>query len=327
MKRLFFALLFALPALAGTLTRLDMSEIDDDSIEITSPVWDGSQSGLVLVNRFESSFDRTVAHRVAGGFRNAGIKDQILGPQVDLGEILADTMRSEGRKLGLRMMAPQEAVAPEWVIGGTIRQALVEIQHVGYGSLLFYSTLDVDVTLTKKGAQPVTKRIRPGRFFVMFNGGMGTGDEAQMALEKIILVGAQEILARLNREHIHASALVPMQGKLAALKNIGEHEGDLHAIGLSGVRGGAAAIATMIEKEQDENARTSLVYALTDLGAAPHAPMLMRRYASEDADVRYATLLALDSVGSAEAMAFIRENGPKDKNTAVRRLAERLSAR
>ncbi len=327
MKRLLFVVLLAAPMFAGTFSKLDMSEIDDDAIEITSPVWDGSQSGPILVNRFESSFDRKVARKVAGGFRNAGIKDQTLGSEVDLGELLAATLRSEGRKLGLRMMEPQEAVAPQWIIGGTIREALVEIQHVGYGSLLFYSSLDVDVTLTKKGASPVTRRVRPARLFVMYNGGMGTGDEAQMALEKIILTGSHSILAHLNREHIHAPALAAMQAKLAGLKSVGDQEGDLHAIGLAGASGAAAAIASRLQTERDENARTSLVYALTDLGAAEHVALLIRRYASEDADVRYATLSALADVGSAEAMALIRDVGTKDKNTAVKRLAERLSAK
>jgi HEAT repeat protein len=116
-----------------------------------------------------------------------------------------------------------------------------------------------------------------------------------------------------------------METRLAGLKKIDDHgETELHAIGLSGVRGASAALASRLATEKDENARTSIVYALTSLGAAEHAPLLIRRYASEDPDVRYATIIALASAGTPEAMALIREQGMKDKTVIVRKLSERL---
>jgi hypothetical protein len=311
---------------AGTFEKINLAEVDDDSIEITWPVWDGSKAGPVLVGRFDSTFDRTVVRKLASGFRNAMIPSQTLAPQLDLGEILATSMRVEGRKLGLNMMEPQEGAAPQWVVGGTIRDAVVEIQHMGYGSLLFYAYLDVDVSVAKEGAPATAVRMRPARLFVLFNAGLGTGDEAQLALTKMIVLGSQQILARLNREHIHAPALSSIDAKLAGLKKVTEQEPDLHHIGLSGAPGASAALVSMLEKEKDENARTALVYALTDLGAAEHAPLLIRRYATEDTDVRYATLIALDTVGTSEALALIREKGTRDKNLAIKRLAERIAA-
>lgn len=317
---------FAGFAFAGTWDKIDLSEVDDDSIEITSAVWDGTKSGSVLVNRFESSFDRTVARKLGGGFRNAMIGSYTLAPQVDLGDILATSMRAEGRKLGLTMMEPQEGAAPQWIVGGTIREALVEIQHMGYGVMLLYGYLDVDVTVAKPDSPASTIRMRPARFFLLYNAGLGIGDEAQVALTKTVLLGSQQILARLNRELFHAPALPSIEAKLAGLKNVREQEADLHHIGLSGSAAASSALAAMLEKEKDENARTSIVYALTDLGAAPHAALLMRRFATEDTDVRYATLLALDTVGSEEALALIREKGTKDKHLAVKKLAERIVA-
>lgn len=223
MKRsLFLLLLLSLSAsaFAGTWDKLDLSEIDDDSIEITSAVWDGTKAGAVLVNRFESKFDRTVARKLGGGFRNAMIGSYTLADPVDLGDILAASMRGEGRKLGLTMMEPQEGAAPQWIVGGTIREALVEIQHMGYGVMLFYGSLDVDVTVAKADSPASTIRMRPARFFLLYNAGMGIGDEAQLALAKTVLLGSQQILARLNRELFHAPALSSIDAKLAGLKNV-----------------------------------------------------------------------------------------------------------
>jgi HEAT repeats len=327
MKRtsLLLLLLLTTPAFAITITTLDLSEIDDDRIEITGPVWDGSQAGPVLVGTFESKFDRKVAGKLAGDFRNAMMPNYDLDPSLNLGRIFAETLRAEGTKLGLSMMSPQEARAPQWTVDGTIHNVTVDIQHMGYGSLLFYTYLDLEMRVTPKDGQPVTHRIRPARLFVMYNGGMGMGDEVQAALAKIVLVGAQQSLARLNREHFKAPALPAMEARLAALKKIDDRgETELHAIGLSGVRGASAALASRLETEPDENVRTSIVYALTSLGAAEQAPLLIRRYASEDPDVRYATIIALASAGTPEAMALIRDQGTKDKTVIIRKLSDRM---
>jgi hypothetical protein len=327
MKRTLFLLLLLLatPAFAGTIKTLDVKDTDDTAIEITAPVWDGAKAGPVLVGTFESKFDRKVASKLAGGFRNAMIPSFDLAATLDFGEVFAEALRTEGTKLGLTMMAPQEAKAPLWTIDGTIYGANVDIQHMGYGSLLFYTDLDVDVRVTRQGAEPVTHRIRPARLFVMFNGGMGMGDEVQASLEKILVVGAQQILARLNREHFQAPVLPAMETRLAGLGQIDDRgEAELHAISLSGVRGASAALASRLESERDENARTSIVYAITNLGAAEHVPLLARRFATEDDDVRYATIVALASAGTPEALAVIRDKGTKDKTTIIRKLSGRL---
>jgi hypothetical protein len=327
MKRALYLLLLALatPAFGITINTLDLHEIDDDRIELTGPVWDGSKAGPILVGTFESKFDRKVANKLGSGFRNSMMPSYDLAPTLDLGQIVATTLRTEGTKLGLSMMALQEARAPQWTIDGTIHAADVDIQHMGYGSLLFYSYLDVEVRVTPKDGQPATHRIRPARLFVMYNGGMGMGDEVQAALAKIILVGTQQILARLNREHFQAPVLPAMEMKLAGLKKIDDRgETELHAIGLSGLPGAPAALASRLANEPDENVRTSIVYALASLGAAEQVPLLAKRYATEDADVRYATIIAMGHAGTPEALALIREQGMKDKALIIRKLSERL---
>jgi hypothetical protein len=83
MKRSLFLLLLVLatPAFAITIKTLDLNEVDDDRIEITAPVWDGSKAGPVLAGTFESKFDRKVASKLAGGFRNAAVPSYDLAPR------------------------------------------------------------------------------------------------------------------------------------------------------------------------------------------------------------------------------------------------------
>jgi hypothetical protein len=326
MKRVLLLLLLLLttPAFAIEIQKVDLADIDDDAIEIAAPLWSGTEAGPILVGKFESSFDRKVASKLASGFRNAMIPSYTVASELDLGEVLAAALRSEGTKLGLTMLAPQEGRGAQWTVDGTIRDAKVDIQHMGYGSLLLYTYLDVDVRVSKTGEQPVTHRVQPARLFVMYQGGMGMGDEVRSSLEKILLVGTHQILARLNREHFRAPVLPAMETKLAGLKKVTDQEGDLHAIGVAGAPGAGAALASRLEKEKDENARTSIVYALTSLGANEHVPLLARRFASEDDDVRYATVIALANAGTPEALALIREKGMKDKTVVIRKMSERL---
>lgn len=314
-----------MPAFGITIKSLDLAATDDTNIEITSPVWDGSAAGVIYVRKFESTFDREVAQKLGGGFRNAMMPSYDLAPSLDLGEVFATALRAEGRKLGLHTGGPEEPQRSQWLIDGSIHAANVDIQHMGYGSLLFYTFLDLEVRVSKEGASPVTHRIRPARLFVMYNAGMGMGDEVQAALAKILVVGAQQTLARLNREHFQAPVLQTMEARLASLKTIDDHgEAELHAIGISGVRGASAALRSRLATERDENVRTSIVYALTSLGAAEDVPLLMQRFAKEDPDVRYATIIAMGHVATPEAIAFIREKGMGDKTLAIRKLSERL---
>src|SRR6185503_5335757 len=100
--------LLSTPAFGITIKTLDVSDVDDTAIEVAGPVWDGSKAGPVLVGTFESKFDRTVAEKLGGGFRNAMIASYDLDPALDLGRLFAEALRAEGTKLGLTTMAPQE---------------------------------------------------------------------------------------------------------------------------------------------------------------------------------------------------------------------------
>lgn len=311
---------------AGVITKLDVSNVDDDSIQIPGPVVDGSKTESIAIGAFASSFDRNVVRKGAGGFRNAMVKGETLAPDLDLGEILAGALRAEGQTLGLKIITPAEGASSVWTVSGTIRDAIVDVQHMGFGTLLYYGYLDVDVDVAREGAAPVRIPVRSARMFVLFNGGMGIADESEHALKKLIVLGAQKILARANREIFKAPALAAVEQKAAALTTVTDQETQLHMAGLSGSTAAVSPLAALLEKEKDENGRAAIVFALADIGAAEIVPLLAKRYDREDEDVRYATVLAMDAAGTAEALAFVREKGTKDKDPGTRRLAERIVA-
>jgi HEAT repeat protein len=155
---------------------------------------------------------------------------------------------------------------------------------------------------------------------------MGIADESEHALKKLIVLGSQQILARLNREVFKAPPLAAVEQKAGSLRKVTEQDTDLHMVGLSGSGAAVAPLLALLEKEKDENGRTAIVFALADIGSAEVVPALAKRYATEDEDVRYATLLVMDAVGTDEALALVGTQGTKDKDMAVKRLAERIVA-
>jgi HEAT repeats len=330
MKRCLFVLTLILAlstsVFAGVITKLDVSNVDDDSIQIPGPVVDGSKTGPIAIGAFASSFDRNVVRKGAGGFRNAMVKGETLAPELDLGEILAGALRAEGKTLGLNVVTQAEGAGSAWTVSGTIRDAIVDVQHMGFGTLLYYGYLDVDVDVAREGAAPVRIPVRSARMFVLFNGGMGIADESEHALKKLIVLGAQKIVARANREVFKAPALAAVEQKAAALKKVTDEETDLHMVGLAGSTAAVPPLVALLEKEKDENGRAAIVFALAGIGSAEVVPLLARRYDREDADVRYATVLAMDAAGTEEALALVREKGTKDKDPATKRLAERIVA-
>lgn len=329
MKRLLiFTLLLAVSTslAAGVITKLDVSNIDDDSIQIPGPVVDGSKIEPVAIGTFASSFERNVVRKGAGGFRNAMVKGEELAPDLDLGAILAGAMRAEGETLGLKMIPAAEAPKSAWSVSGTIRDAIVDVQHMGFGTLLYYGYLDVDVDVSRGGAAPVRIPVRSARMFVLYNGGMGIADESEHALKKLIVLGAQKILARANREVFKAPALAEVEQKATTLKKVTDQETELHMVGLTGSTAAVPPLVALLEKEKDENGRTAIVFALSDIGSSEVVPLLAKRYDREDEDVRYATILAMDAAGTDEALALVREKGTKDKDPATKRLAERIVA-
>lgn len=76
-----------------------------------------------------------------GGVSNAMIPSYDLATTLDLGQVFAEALRTEGTKLGLTMMLPQEAKTPQWTINddhserstafGSMRRAALERERGG----------------------------------------------------------------------------------------------------------------------------------------------------------------------------------------------------
>jgi HEAT repeat protein len=151
---------------------------------------------------------------------------------------------------------------------------------------------------------------------------------AEAALHHLLVEGAQELLARLNRSHFHAAPAPDVAARVAELKGgVGRLRRELHAVGLSGSAEAVPVLLELLGREDDENDRSAIINALARLGGGSIVKPLAGRYAAEDEDCRWYTLKAMDYVGSAEAMAVVREQGLTDQEFFCQAIAGKILGR
>ena len=217
--------------------------------------------------------------------------------------------------------------ASAWQVDGTIKDVYVESKQIPYGATLFYGFMDVDFRVVQGGAAPQTVSMRLHNYNGGYNAGMGRKDEAMVALAHLLVEGAQEALARLNRLHFKAPPHPGVAALLDQVKTMGEHRpaAAVHRLGLSGSPEAPAVLLALVPAEPDENRRSALIEALARLGAPAAVPVLSQRYAAEDEDCRWVTLKAMDYIGGAGADALVKSAGIADKDGGPRRLAEKIT--
>jgi hypothetical protein len=304
----------------GTISELSLADGRDDVNKLAGPAVDGATVG-VTIGTLTGKFDRgaKIVRRGATGFMTRG-PEYNLDKSLDLAALFATALKEEVAAMGFRAGG-----ADAWEIGGTITDVYVESKQIPYGATLFHGFMDLELTVGKPGTPPQPVRLRLYNYNGGYNAGMGRKDEAAVALAHLLVEGAQETLARLNRSHFKA----PPHAAIAALIQQASTAGDqrsassLHRIGLSGAPAAAPALLALVPKEADENRRSSLIEALARLGAAEAVPVLSQRYAAEDEDCRLYTLKAMDYIGGSEAEAFLKGPGASDKDGGPRRLAEK----
>lgn len=64
---------------------------------------------------------------------------------------------------------------------------------------------------------------------------------------------------------------------------------------------------------------------LPKLEDARAVPLLIQRYKTEDADVRWFTLKAMSYIGSEDGLKLAEDEGPGDENNACKQLAEDIT--
>jgi hypothetical protein len=309
-------------AAIGTIEELRLADGRDEANAVGSPVFDASGTPPLIIGSLTSAFDRKakIVRKGATGFFTKG-PEYNLGAKVDLAALLTESLRAEAPAMGFRIATSGDG----WQIAGTLEDVYLESKQIPYGATLFYGYMDVEWSVTPSGASPQTRRMRFHSYTGGYNAGMGRKDEASVGLAHLLVEGAQEALARLNRELFKAPPHASMTAKAAAVQASTGSANDLHLVALSGLSSAGPALIARVAKEVDENRRSALIEALARLGAADAVPALAGRYATEDEDCRWYTLKAMDYIGGDAALALVRDQGLKDKDGGPRRLAERIA--
>ena len=308
----------------GTIKEVTLADGRDDVTTVSAPVVDGA-STAVTIGTITGTFDRDakIVRRGATGFMTRG-PEYNLDKSLDLAKAFATALREEAAAMGFATAAPDA-----WQVGGTITDLYLESKQIPYGATLFYGYMRVDLTVAKGSGAPTTVPMRLHVYNGGYNAGMGRKDEAAAALAHLLVEGAQDALARLNRLHFKAPAQASVAALLDQVKKPGDKglEAALHRLSLSGAPAAAPVLLDLIPKEPDENRRSALIEALGRLGTTDAVPVLTKRYATEDEDCRWYTLKALDYIGGTEAEAHVKGAGVGDKDGGPRRLAEKIAGK
>jgi hypothetical protein len=306
--------------LAATIKKLAVADGREDSNKVGVAVYDGSKVPPVTIRAIQAGYDKKAkVVRRTGGMMTRG-PEYDLDPSIDLGSLFAEALRGESAAMGFRAESGGQA---GWEVSGTLKALYAESHQVYMGSTLFYNYMEVELTGKGPAGETKTARYRLHYYYGAYNAGMGRKDEAADGLAHLLLEGAQETLARLNRDWFKAPAhpdIVKRIGALAAGST-----NDLHLLGLSGAAEAVPVLLKALPDAKDESRRCYIIIALGRLGAADAVPVLVGRYAAEKEDCRWETLRALDYIGSDQAMAGIREHGLKDGYDAAQRLAKRIT--
>ena len=306
----------------GTIKELSLDDGHDEVNKLIAPAVDGSRTA-VAIGTIAGTFDRSakIVRRGATGFMTRG-PEYNLDKSLDLGALFGSALKQEATAMGFGASG-----ASAWQVDATIKDIYVESKQIPYGATLFYGFMDVDFRIAQGGAAPQTVSMRLHNYNGGYNAGMGRKDEAMVALAHLLVEGAQEALARLNRLHFKAPPHPGVAALLEQVKTMGANRpaAAVHRVALSGSPEAPAVLLALVPKEPDENGRSSLIEALARLGASEAVPVLSQRYAAEDEDCRWVTLKAMDYIGGADAEALLKSAGLADKDGGPRRLAEKVT--
>jgi hypothetical protein len=304
---------------ASTIKDVKLADGHEADNTIGAPLYDAAGAGTLKIGAIESAYDKKAKIvRAGGGFMTKGPKYD-LDPGVDLSGLLTESLRAEAQAMGFKVTQGNDA---DWEVSGSLKDIYLDSRQVPYGATQFWGYLLVDLQVKKKGAAPTPITLRAHKYYASFNAGMGRKDEATEGLQQLLVEGAQELIARLNRAYFKApptAAMIKLAGSLTAGK-----DNDVHVVGLSGATAAVPVLMKLIPAAADnERNRADLIGALGRIGSPEAVPFLAGRFAKEEDDGRWETLKAMDYIGGDEAKAVLTQ-GTKDKNDACKRLAGRI---
>lgn len=316
----------AAPAPAAIIDLLSLSEGRDDTNTLVSPVLDGASVPPVRIVPVQSSYDRAakIIRRGTTGMFTKGPQYE-LAREVDMAALLTEALRSEAAGMGIRVVTDE---AGAWQVGGSLNEIYMESKQIPYGATLFYGFMDTTFDVTAPDGRKETRRMRFHHYYGAYNAGLGRKDEARSGLAHLLLEGAQEAIARMNRDFFKAPAHPRFADVIRRLRESPDdvNRSELFAIGLSGSADAAAALIARLPGEKNENVRSATIDALAKIGSNDAVEPLARRYPSEDEDCRWYTLKAMDYIGGDAALGLVRNQGVNDKDGGPQRLARRILA-
>ena len=320
-------LLGTTPLLAKDLEIMEISEAYDyDENVLQAPVFESDSMPPVVFEVLEDAFDRNAnfVRRIPGGFVRAPRYG--IAPSLKMGAVLTDVLRAEAATMGLRSLPSEEAVK----VSGKIPEFFLECRGIFGGALMFFGYLEVDLTLTWPDGREENLTGNFHGLHVRYNGGFGARDEAREATGRFMIDSAQEIVARLAREHLEAQVHSTVAYALDALSKTGveNHHPALRRVGLSGLPEAGAVLVELLAREKQEDERGHIIDALASLGDLEALSRVAARYPTEpDEDTRFFSLKAFAYSRTEEGEKWIADLGTRDKDRAVKRLAEYLKKR
>lgn len=318
---LVLALLVAGPARAGSIKQVVLDQGRTDENRIVTPVFDASDAPGLVVGEIASGLDPglKVVSRLGWG----RVPDPTLGQAIQVGDLLAQAMRSEGVALGLPVT---EDGAGAWRVSGRVDDLALKVRVIMFGPLVFYGYLEATFTVTGPEGESAERTYRVFNLASRYNAGMGMEDEVSETLAQLFVEAGQEVMSRLNRDlfHLPPRPGIAERARTLAGQDVDGRESELRTVGLSLAPDAVAPLLALLESERDEGDRVHVLDALANLGSPEAVPVLIRRFAGEETECRYATLDALQTLGGEEALRFVREEGARDGETSVQLVAERV---
>lgn len=287
---------------AATIRVFRLQDGYEEANTIGSTLYDASGVGPVVFTDMSSAYDRK-ALLVRKGNRTA--PEYFLAETIDLAAAFSQALRSESQAMGFRPMGTG------WQVSGSIREIYLESHQVYMGATLFYGYIDVEFTVVApRGGAPKTVPMRLHCYHGAYKQRLNRQQEAREGLAHLVVEGAQEAVARLNRAYFEAPPTGAMVRIGSTLRRPSAN--DLHLVGLSGAREAVQPLLKLLVDTDDENVRFDIIAALGRIGAAEAMPLLEKRYKDEDEDCRWATLKALDYIGGEKALTLAQKLGRGD---------------
>jgi hypothetical protein len=317
--------LFVASIAAATIKQIRLTAGHDDVTRLAQPVYDNPQRIAVEIEVTGGPHSGAKFVRRTGGRLPATRGPEYdLDRSVDLASLLREAVQAEAAAMGFAPLG----TSPKWQIKISIGDLYLESRQVYMGATLFYGYADLQLDIRDPAGPTHVTTHRVHTYWGGYNAGFGRRDEAEVAAAHLIIEGAQEIVAVVNRRYIKLSPRPEMQALLDTVRASGARSlgAELRAVSLSGLEDATPVLLKLLAAEPDENNRSRIIDAIAILGSVDAVAPLASRYSSEDQDCRYYILKAMDLIGGTQAMQLVSGAGMADKDTGPKRLASRITA-